>query len=144
MPDSVAVGLLVRRLLATVFAALALWLIVAFQLFFNFHHPPPVQTDAVIMLGGASMERLPVAQQLRQSLDIPALVVSQTDTPGNASADALCQDRVPRLEGSLLCLRLDQKDTVVRRAPSAAWWPPKAGRASRWSPRATTLPAPGC
>lgn len=111
VPDSVAVVLFVRRLLATVFAALALWLIVAFQLFFNVHHPPPVPTDAVIMLGGASTERLPVAQRLRESLDIPVLVVSHTDTPGNASADALCQDGVPRFEGSLLCLRLDQKDT---------------------------------
>lgn len=111
MPDSVAVVIFVRRLLSTVLVALGLWLIVGFQLFFNVHYPPAVRSDAVIMLGGASAERLPAAQQLRESLDIPVLVVSHTDTPGNTSADALCQEDAPRLEGTLLCLSLDEKDT---------------------------------
>lgn len=111
VPYSVATVLFVRRLLSTILIVLVLWLIVAFQLFFNVHHPPLERTDAVIMLGGASTERLPVAQRLQESLGIPVLVLSHTDTPGNASADALCQGTVPRPEGSLLCLSLDQKDT---------------------------------
>jgi uncharacterized SAM-binding protein YcdF (DUF218 family) len=109
--DSVAVVLFVRRLLATVLVALTLWLVAAFQVFFNVHYPPAERTDAVIMLGGASAERLPAAQQLRDSLDIPVLVVSHTDTPGNASADALCHQGTPDGGGSLLCLRLSEKDT---------------------------------
>lgn len=111
VPDSVAVVLFVRRMLTTMFVALALWLLAAFQLFFNVPQPPATRTHAVIMLGGASTERLPVAQTLRKSLDIPVLVVSHTNTPGNASADALCQEGAPRFDGSLLCLSLDDKDT---------------------------------
>lgn len=111
MFDSVAAVLFVRRLFATALVALLLWLVVAFQLFFNVQYPPAVRTDAVIMLGGASTERLPVAQQLQENLDIPVLVVSHTDTPGNASADALCQKDSLRPDGSLLCLSLDAKDT---------------------------------
>jgi uncharacterized SAM-binding protein YcdF (DUF218 family) len=109
--DSVAVVLFVRRLLTTVLVALTLWLVAAFQLFFNVHYPPAVRTDAVIMLGGASAERLPVAQQLRESLDIPVLAVSHTDTPGNASADALCHRDGSDVQSSLVCLRLTEKDT---------------------------------
>lgn len=111
MPDSVAVVLFVRRALITVFLTLALWLLAACQLFFNVHQPPPVRTDAVIMLGGASAERLPVAQRLKESLDIPVLVVSHTNTPGNTSADALCTDEAFGFDGALLCLNLDEKDT---------------------------------
>ncbi|WP_240720209.1 YdcF family protein [Pseudarthrobacter sp. NamB4] len=110
MPDSVAFVLFARRMFAAVWVALVLWLIMAFQLFYNVQHPPPTRTDAVIMLGGASTERLPVAQRLQESLDIPVLVVSHTDTPGNATADALCHTNSLRPDG-LLCLTLDEKDT---------------------------------
>ena len=110
MLDSVAVVLLVRRVLAAVFVALVLWLVIAFQLFFNVQDAPAVRTDAVIMLGGASAERLPVAQRLQESLGIPVLVVSHTDTPGNASADALCNE-APRRSSSLVCLTLDARNT---------------------------------
>lgn len=111
MPDSVAVVLFVRRALTTVFLTLAIWLLAASQLFFNVQQAAPARTDAVIMLGGASTERLPVARRLKESLDIPVLVVSHTNTPGNASADALCKGEASRLDGSLVCLNLDEKDT---------------------------------
>ena len=62
------------------------------------------------MLGGASAERLPAAEELRASLDIPVLVLSHSQTRGNAEADALCQDGALRPEW-LVCLELDTKDT---------------------------------
>lgn len=66
--------------------------------------------DAVIVLGGASDERLPVAELLADSGDAPVLVVSRTDTPGNASADALCRD-TPLPSASLICFRPEGMDT---------------------------------
>lgn len=110
VPESVACVLFVRRTLATAWIALGLWLIIAVQLFHNVPDSPATRTDAVIMLGGASNERLPVAEELKQSLEIPVLVVSHTETPGNASADALCQDEATRRKG-LVCLKLAEKDT---------------------------------
>lgn len=110
VPDSIALVLFVRRLLGTVFVVLLLWLMAAFQLFFNAPDAAAVRTDAVIMLGGASAERLPVAERLKESLDIPVLVVSHTDTPGNASADALCNDSA-HSGVTLVCLTLDEQDT---------------------------------
>lgn len=108
--DSVALVLLARRMLAILFVALLLWLLVAFQLFANAPDAAPQRTDAVIMLGGASAERLPVAERLKDSLGIPVLVVSYTGTPGNASADAMCNDSA-RSGASLVCLTLDEQDT---------------------------------
>lgn len=78
------------RVALAVLAILVLWLIVAFQLFYNVHTPPLKRTDAVVMLGGASKERLLEAMMLRAELDAPYLVLSHTDTPGNASADDYC------------------------------------------------------
>ncbi|MGF9648042.1 ElyC/SanA/YdcF family protein [Pseudarthrobacter oxydans] len=110
VPDSVAFVLFARRALAAAWVALVLWLVVAFQLFYNVRDAPRTRTDAVIMLGGASNERLPVAQGLREALEIPVLVVSHTDTPGNASADALCHHGAALPDG-VVCLRLNEKDT---------------------------------
>lgn len=110
VPESVDLVLFARRALATAWAVFALWLVAAFALFHNFPDTPGAQTDAVIMLGGASNERLPVAEQLQESLGIPVLVVSHTNTPGNVSADALCQGDSAR-PGNVVCLELDQKDT---------------------------------
>lgn len=127
VPDSVAVVLVVRRMLATVLVALVLWLITALLLFVGVQDSPAARSDAVIMLGGASTERLPVAQRLRETLDVPVLVVSHTDTPGNASADALCQAGAPSLDASVLCLSLDEKDTrgearAIGRLVAAEGW----------------------
>lgn len=74
-----------------VLAALLVWLFFAFQLFYNVHTPPPKKADAVVMLGGASKERLLDAMMLRADLQAPFLVISNTDTPGNASADNYCK-----------------------------------------------------
>jgi hypothetical protein len=49
---------------------LALWLVAAFAIFYNFPDAPAAGTDAVIMLGGASNERLPVADQLQDHVDV--------------------------------------------------------------------------
>lgn len=62
------------------------------------------------MLGGASAERLPAAEELRASLGIPFLVISHSNTPGNASADAMCQHGAAKPRW-LMCLDLETKDT---------------------------------
>lgn len=66
------------------------WLLAAFQLFYNVHTTAPKQADAVVMLGGASKERMLDAMMLRFDLKAPYLVLSNTHTPGNASADEYC------------------------------------------------------
>ncbi len=102
--------MIVRRLIVAGTIAFLVWLVVAFQLFYNTPTIPLHGTDAVIMLGGASSERLPVAEKLKNDLGIPVLVVSHTGTPGNASADELCNDS-PDPGPSLVCLTLDENDT---------------------------------
>ncbi|MGO4435259.1 YdcF family protein [Paenarthrobacter sp. RAF9] len=67
-----------------------LWLIAAFQFFYDPPQAKPHRTDAIVVLGGLSKERLPVAQELQQELDIPVLVVSTTGLAGNVEGDALC------------------------------------------------------
>lgn len=65
-----------------------LWLIAAFQLF---HNPPrdvPQRTDAIVVLGGMSSERLPVSLALREQLGIKDLVVVTTGLPANAGSDS--------------------------------------------------------
>ena len=85
-------------------AVALVWLLVALRLFYFVPQQPLHRTDVIIMLGGSSSERLPVAERLQQNLGIPLLVLSKTDTPGNIAADALCN-----LEGSdrsdLMCFR---------------------------------------
>lgn len=77
----------------TVLGALFLaWLLTACQLFYNVHTETPKQADAVVMLGGASKERLLDAMMLRSELNAPFLVLSNTDTAGNASADEYCDN----------------------------------------------------
>ena len=79
----IAAGMLVALFLT--------WLIAAYQLFYNVQNQAPKQADAVVMLGGASKERLLDAMMLRSALEAPYLVISYTDTPGNASADDYCE-----------------------------------------------------
>jgi uncharacterized SAM-binding protein YcdF (DUF218 family) len=99
-----------RRILAFAVGAFLLWLILALQLFVNVDPLSVHRTDAVIMLGGAGSERLPVAQQVQGDLDIPVLVLSHTDTLGNAAADDACATAaVP--SPSLICFRPDGLDT---------------------------------
>ncbi|MGO4145623.1 YdcF family protein [Paenarthrobacter sp. YAF11_1] len=77
---------------AACFMAALLWLTAAFQFFYNPPQATPHRTDAIVVLGGMSKERLPVAQKLQQKLDIPVLVISTTGLAGNAEGDALCQE----------------------------------------------------
>ncbi|WP_449373262.1 YdcF family protein [Arthrobacter psychrolactophilus] len=82
--------LTLTRVSVAVLALLMVWLIGATQLFHNVNASKPEDADAVVMLGGASKERLLEAMMLRAELDAPYLVLSNTDTPGNASADEYC------------------------------------------------------
>ncbi|MFJ5954538.1 YdcF family protein [Paenarthrobacter sp. NPDC092416] len=70
----------------------ALWLIAAIQFFYSPPQATPHRTDAIVVLGGLSRERLPVALELRDSLNIPILVISTTGTPGNVEGDAICSE----------------------------------------------------
>lgn len=77
--------------LISVVAVLVAWFIAAFQHFYNVHTIAPAKADAVVMLGGASKERLLDAMMLRADLNAPYLVISNTNTPGNATADEYCK-----------------------------------------------------
>ena len=104
MPPAVARGL------AFTAGAVILWLIFCVQLFVNVAPLTVHRTDAVIMLGGASAERLPVARRLKQELGAQVLVLSHTDTPGNKLADAVCNSaQFPRQ--NLVCFRPKEYDT---------------------------------
>lgn len=97
-------------MLAVASGAAVLWLILCFQLFVNVDQPNLHRTDAVIMLGGAGSERLPVAQRVQHDLNIPVLVLSHTDTFGNRTADDACTTaRFPN--ASLVCFRPEDLDT---------------------------------
>lgn len=87
---------------ACLLAAL-LWLIAAFQFFYNPPEATPHRTDAIVVLGGMSKERLPVAQKLQRELGIPMLVVSTTGLAGNAEGDALCDEESG--DSKLVCFR---------------------------------------
>jgi uncharacterized SAM-binding protein YcdF (DUF218 family) len=96
--------------LAFAAGGLLVWLVFALQLFVNTDPLSVHRTDAVIMLGGAASERLPVARQVQRDLGIPVLVLSHTDTSGNAAADGVCDSAVfPN--PNLLCFRPGDLDT---------------------------------
>ncbi|WP_284986361.1 YdcF family protein [Arthrobacter sp. fls2-241-R2A-172] len=88
---------------AACFLAALLWLIAAFQFFYDPPQGTPHRTDAIVVLGGISTERLPVAQKLQHELDIPVLVVSTTGLAGNLEGDALCQEDAG--DPDLVCFR---------------------------------------
>ena len=73
-------------LLAFLFA----WLLAAYQLFYSVQTPTPKKADAVVMLGGASEERMLDAMMIRSDIKAPYLVLSNTNTNGNSSADDYC------------------------------------------------------
>jgi uncharacterized SAM-binding protein YcdF (DUF218 family) len=99
-----------RQVLAFTFGAIILWLILCFQLFVNVDPLSVHRTDAVIMLGGASSERLPVAQRTHDESKVPVLVLSHTDTAGNATADDAC-NAATFPSASLVCFRPEDLDT---------------------------------
>jgi uncharacterized SAM-binding protein YcdF (DUF218 family) len=110
LPALNAVPRRVRWALAAVFGAVMLWLMVAVQLFVNVGPSNVHRTDAVIMLGGAASERLPVAQRLQGELNAPVLVLSHTDTLGNSVADDICNSATFPNPG-LVCFRPGGMDT---------------------------------
>jgi len=85
------------------FLAALLWLIAAFQFFYDPPQANPRHTDAIVVLGGMSKERLPVAEKLQKDLDIPVLVVSTTGLAGNVEGDALCDEESG--DPDLVCFR---------------------------------------
>jgi uncharacterized SAM-binding protein YcdF (DUF218 family) len=89
---------------------LAAWLIVAVQLFYLLPPSKPHATDAVIMLGGKSEERLPVAMRLQDQLGVPVLALSQTNTVGNWTADLYCDVR-DHTDQRVLCFSPQGMDT---------------------------------
>lgn len=100
------------RVAVAVLTILVLWLIMAFQLFYNVHSPSPKKADAVVMLGGASKERLLEAMLLRAEIDAPYLVLSHTDTPGNASADEYCKNHSNKaIYPDIICFTPDPLNT---------------------------------
>lgn len=111
MPHSVtAVNTATRRVLAFAVGGLILYLVIAVQLFVNVDPLSVHRTDAVIMLGGAASERLPVARQIQAEYNIPVLVISHTDTFGNRAADETCNSTVfPN--PSVICFRPPDMDT---------------------------------
>ncbi|WP_066303333.1 YdcF family protein [Arthrobacter luteolus] len=85
-----------RRVLARIGAAvlctLLVWLLVSANLFlYPQTAKEPASADAIVVLAGAAAERLPVGQQLLRDGYAPVLVLSTTDTPGNANTDFVCE-----------------------------------------------------
>lgn len=85
-----------QRSTAALVALTCIWLLACYSLFIN----PPVfgpdyvagvNADAVVVLGGDSSERLPLAEELVAAGHAPILAISRTDTPGNVDADRLCK-----------------------------------------------------
>jgi uncharacterized SAM-binding protein YcdF (DUF218 family) len=100
----------VARGLAFAVGGLLVWLVITVQLFVNVDPLTVHRTDAVIMLGGAASERLPVARQIQSEFGIPVLVISHTDTFGNREADEACNSAVfPN--PSVICFRPPDLDT---------------------------------
>ena len=113
MPATKEPPLLSRSQAAVVaLTLLLLWLIGAFQLFYNVHPPTPTKADAVVMLGGASKERLLDAMLVRSAIDAPYLVLSNTDTKGNATADEYCNTHSNRaIYPDIICFTPTSMDT---------------------------------
>ena len=76
--------------LVVVGALVLVWFLTAYQLFADPEQATPQKADAVIMLGGASGERLPVARDLVEAGIAPVLVLSHTNSAGNVLADGVC------------------------------------------------------
>ncbi|MEE2524052.1 YdcF family protein [Pseudarthrobacter sp. J47] len=100
-----------RALAYSLSGLLTLWFIASIFVFcLNTPGPTVEPVEAVVVLGGSSAERLPVAELMADYGQAPVLVLSRTDTPGNASADALCRD-ASFPNPSLVCFRPVGMDT---------------------------------
>lgn len=113
------------RAAVTAVAMVGVWLILAIQFFAFPPQSTPHHTDAIVVLGGMSRERLPVAQDLQQSLDIPVLAVSTTGLSGNAEGDTLCSESPD--DPDLVCFRPDplntrgEADAIAELAAKHGW-----------------------
>ncbi|MCC9145750.1 MULTISPECIES: YdcF family protein [unclassified Arthrobacter] len=83
---------LLRRCTTAALCLLAVWILVASNLFVypSASAGVPARADAVVVLAGASSERLPVGLDLLEQGYAPVLVLSATYTPGNRDTDAIC------------------------------------------------------
>ncbi len=79
-----------QRLLSILSALVVLWLSACWFLFFNPAVDEPVAADAIVVLGGASHERLPIGHELYGAGYAPVIALSHTSSPGNARADSAC------------------------------------------------------
>ncbi|MGP0224855.1 YdcF family protein [Paenarthrobacter sp. NCHU4564] len=110
MPTKTAsVPRVLLRTLLVLLAAFVVWVLAALQFFYNPPQITPHRTDAIIVLGGMSRERLPVAEDLQRDLDIPILVVSTTGLAGNAEGDELCDAGAD--DPDLICFRPEPLNT---------------------------------
>ncbi|MBG6217536.1 uncharacterized SAM-binding protein YcdF (DUF218 family) [Arthrobacter sp. CAN_A6] len=80
----------VRPALGLLLILTTLWFVAAYFLFYNPSVQQPERADAVVVLGGASAERLPEGKRLVEEGYAPLLVLSSTGLPGNSDADQLC------------------------------------------------------
>jgi uncharacterized SAM-binding protein YcdF (DUF218 family) len=100
------------RVFVATLTVLVLWFITAFQLFYNVPEKAPKRTDAIIMLGGISRERLPKTLELQKELNIPVLVISNTNTKGNVEADYYCHNHITEpTDPQLICFTPSPSDT---------------------------------
>ncbi|WP_261792259.1 YdcF family protein [Arthrobacter sp. PM3] len=126
LPSVAAVNTATRRVLAFAAGGFLVWLIVACQMFVNVDPLSVHRTDAVIVLGGAASERLPVARRFQDEFHIPVLVISHTDTVGNRAADDAC-NAAAFPNSAVVCFRPPGLDTrgeaqAVSRLIAANGW----------------------
>ncbi len=81
-----------RRAALAAFVAVLMWIVASYPLFYAPPLAEPARADAIVVLGGASRERLPEGERLLAEGLAPVLVLSNTGLPGNAAADRLCED----------------------------------------------------
>lgn len=98
---------ILRGALIGVSVCVLLWLLLAYELFYD----PPLgevhDVDAVVVLAGAADERREVGEALVDGGFAPELVLSSTGLPGNASTDAACSEDT----GGTTCFRPDPLTT---------------------------------
>ncbi|UNK47362.1 YdcF family protein [Arthrobacter sulfonylureivorans] len=107
-------------------AILMIWLAACYALFYNPSTEPVRSADAVVVLAGASSERLPVGLALMDQGIAPVLVLSSTGNPGNVHADRIC-DQPSLVPYDLICFTPDVDTTrgearsIARLAEDNGW-----------------------
>jgi uncharacterized SAM-binding protein YcdF (DUF218 family) len=111
---------------AALTAILMIWLAACYTLFYNPSTEPVHSADAVVVLAGASSERLPVGLALMEQGNAPVLVLSSTGNPGNVHADRIC-DQPSLVPYDLVCFTPDVDTTrgearsIARLAADNGW-----------------------